>query len=347
MLSKNIGGGGLSPRIFLLAVLALSVLLLSLPCAVFALEIFEGKNISIDERVDDDIFAAGTIINVNEPVGGAIIAGGTVNINAPIAGDLLVIGGEVNINSDIYGKIVAVGGRVNLRSAVETNAVLAGGKIIIFPEAYIGRDALISAVSTTHQGLINGTLHIKAGNLIDEGVSGEVIVEQPRDVSAVKLAMNLLNALLIISFYIIGLLLTLAWPAAYRKVDIAISEKPIKSFLLGFVSLIISPFIIVLFILSIIGIPVAFILAVSFVIGLMAAVLFVSYSAGKWLFGMLGIEAHRAILFTAGFILLNLIFRLPLLGSWAVLISVILGYGAIAYSLRQKPKKRRFWGELR
>lgn len=58
-----------------------------------SLRMYSDEAVTIDSPVDDDIFAAGSVVNINAPVESAIVAGGVVNVNAPIAGDLILAGG--------------------------------------------------------------------------------------------------------------------------------------------------------------------------------------------------------------------------------------------------------------
>ncbi|NMC10213.1 MAG: hypothetical protein GYA39_04445, partial [Methanothrix sp.] len=67
-------------------IIFLLMALLLLSCSGQALRTFSGETVSIDTPVEDDVFAAGSIVNINAPVDSVVAAGGTLNINAPVKG---------------------------------------------------------------------------------------------------------------------------------------------------------------------------------------------------------------------------------------------------------------------
>jgi hypothetical protein len=67
-----------------LSVIILLMAIVLITSSAHALQTFSGDVVSIDNPIDDDVFAAGNVVNINAPVDSATIAGGTLNVNAPV-----------------------------------------------------------------------------------------------------------------------------------------------------------------------------------------------------------------------------------------------------------------------
>jgi hypothetical protein len=340
-----------------LALLFLILNILALP-GVQALEILANDTVSIDEPIDDDLFAAGgTVIinapvdsvviaggniNIEAPVGSAVIAGGNIGINAPIQGDLFVTGGQVNVNSDVGGKIVAAGGTLNIRGNVARNLVMAGGQIGIQSTSEIGRDALIAGGNIYNAGKINGTLTVRAEDFQNVGTAGAVDFQksEPRKEEPVPKGMvTTFGILLLIGSLIVGLVLVRLFPTGVSAVDQDIRESSIVKTLAGFVLIIAFGILIIISAMSIIGLPFALVLLMTFFTILMLANLFVSFSLGKKIGSVVNKDINDILALTVGFVILNILFLIPYAGPVIKLISISLGFGAVICALHRVQRK--------
>ncbi|HII06025.1 MAG TPA: hypothetical protein HA349_01530 [Methanotrichaceae archaeon] len=320
-----------------LYVLFLISILASAPHAV-ALEFLSDDVVSINSPVEDDIFAGGNIVNVNAPVDSAIIAGGNVNIDAPIKDDLIVLGGEVDLNSDVGGKIVAAGGTINLRGDVARNVVMTGGQVRIFSSSEIGRDAAISGGDVYNAGNITGTLWVNAGNFVNTGTAGDVKFQQWQEDEADEKAeafISTFSILMILGFLIVGLIILRLFPRSASAVDREIRESPPVKALLGLGLIVASIILIVISMLTIVGLPLGFLLLMLFVVALMLANLFVSLSLGRWIVSALNQTLGDIPAFVLGYVVLSILFLIPYVGSIIELISICLGFGAMVYALNE------------
>ena len=119
------------------------------------------SKIYISGEVKDDMAAAGGQITINGSVGrDALLAAGSVEVHGIIGEDLRIISGEVTIAEPVMGDVFVVGGSVHILSS-----------------ASIGGDLLLYAGEATVEGPVGGNINGGVGKLrIDSNVAGDVDV---------------------------------------------------------------------------------------------------------------------------------------------------------------------------
>jgi hypothetical protein len=308
-------------------------LLLVLPAGVVALESFSGQQVSINSPVADDVFAAGGSITVNAPIDSLVAAGGTITLNAPVKGDVIVAGGRIIANNNIGGKLVAAGGTIDVNGDVGTNAVITGGQVTINPRSTIGRDAEISGGTITNSGHIMGNLSVQSQNFYDSGtVGGKSSYVQSRQPSLSKI-FTILGILFSIGWLILGLLLLKIVPSRYRIVEAEVTKSPVIKLVVGFVGLVVAVIALVILAITIIGLPIALVSGLFVIIGVILSVLFVSSAVGRLLFSWLKVEIQDWHAFVAGFVVLSILFRVPVAGIIIFILAICLGFGALLYAV--------------
>jgi hypothetical protein len=311
----------------------IALVLLVLPAGVVALESFSGQQVSIDSPVADDVFAAGGTITVNAPIDSLVAAGGTITLNAPVKGDVIAAGGRIIANNNIGGKLVAAGGTVDVNGDVGTNAVLTGGKVTINPRSTIGRDAEISGGTVTSSGHIMGNLSVQSQNFYDSGtVGGKTSYVQTRQPSLSKI-FTILGILFSIGWLILGLLLLKIAPLRYRIVEDEVTKSPVIKLVVGFVGLVVAGIALIILAITIIGLPIALVSGLFVIIGIIFSVLFVSSAVGRLLFRWLKVEIQDWHAFVAGFVVLSILFRVPLAGIIIFILTICLGFGTLLYAV--------------
>lgn len=324
-------------KISAIIILMLAVVLLS--SGANALQAFYGDVVSIDSPIDDDVFAAGSVVNINAPVNSATIAGGTLNVNAPVNEDVFAAGGQVYLSSDVGGKVVAAGGNINQGGNVGTNLVAAGGQVNILPTVNVSRDALLAGGNVVNAGAIGGNLTVRANSFTNTGSAGMVNfyqTERPtKEARRGALAgIGLFGLLMALGYLILGLILLRYLPALFFAVDREIKRSPIFTTVIGFVLIIAAFIAIVIVAITVIGIPIALIALFLLIVTLMLTEIFVSFSLGKWIGAKLNLKYGDMALFVIGFLVLNILFLIPFVGGLVWLISLSLGFGAILYAAR-------------
>ena len=305
----------------------------------FALQTFSGDSISIDVPVADDIIAAGDAISINAPVDSAIAAGGMVSINAPVKGDVLALGGQVYVNSDVGGKVVAAGGTVHLGGDVGTNLVAAGQRVRLLPGKMVGRDAYIAGQDVSSAANINGTLQVSATRFNNTGRAGEVkfhkVEDQGRRGDDFKGGYSIFRLLYLLGYFILGLILVRYMPGIFREVDEEARRSTLFKTLFGFVMIVAAFIALILVAASIIGLPIALISGLLFFAALLLSGSFISFSLGSWINQKAKLKRGDLASFVIGFVILNVLFYLPLIGWLIKVISMSLGFASIVYASRR------------
>lgn len=318
--------------------LVLIIAILFCPQSI-ALQTFSGDSIFIDAPVADDIIAAGDTVSVNAPVDSAIVAGGTVSINAPVKGDVLALGGQVYINSDVGGKVVAAGGTVLLGGNIGTNLVAAGQQVKLLAGKNVNRDAHIIGSQVFNAGNVNGTLSVSANEFNNTGTAMEVkfqkVEDQSRRRDDFKAGYSIFSLIYLLGYFILGLILVRYLPGIFREVDEETRRSTLFKTLFGFV-LIVATFIALLLVAaSIVGLPIAWISALLFLVALLLSSSFISYSLGRWINERAKMKKGDLASFAIGFIILNVLFYLPMIGWLISMISMSLGFASIIYASRR------------
>lgn len=309
----------------------------------------------VSEPIDDDVIASSGTLVVNAPIGSLIAVGGDLQVNAPVAGDVIAVGGTVRVNGTVGGKVVLVGGRVDVNGTVQRNAIVTGGEVVFGPGARIGRDAEVQAGTFTTMGAVNGTLGVQAGTFTNSGTAGTLRSETGRDRgdrenragnwtgfgpepfaglgALIATIAAVVSLLVTIGYLVLGLLLLAFVPGAARAVEERVLDRPLPSFVFGLVALIVAVIAGVILLVTVVGVPIAVFGWLVVIAGVMLAGLVVSLALGRIVAGKTGIGDNRYALFVIGFVILNVIYLIPILGGLVKAVVVCIGFGAIIITL--------------
>jgi hypothetical protein len=307
----------------------------------------------ITEPIDDDVFASGDTLVFDAPVGSLIAAGGAVRVNGPVAGDVIAAAGTVRVNGTVGGKIVLAGGRVDLNGTVQRNAVVTAGEVLFGPGARVGRDAEVSAGTFTHQGSVNGTLGVQAGTFENSGTAGTLRYDTAagRDPQtnrtdrdrgpgvfgglAALLAgiVAVVSILVTLGYLVLGLLLLALVPNAARAVEERVRDRPLPAFVTGLVALVGAVILGLILLVTVVGVPIAVLGWLFVIAGVMLAGLVVSLALGRLIAGRSGIGDNAYVLFIIGFVILNVLYLVPVLGGIIQFVVTCLGFGAIVMAV--------------
>lgn len=321
---------------FLNILFVLLVAVLLIPTGVSALALYSGDQVVIDQPVFDDVFAAGGTVDVNAPVSSLVAVGGSVFINAPVSGDVIVTGGDVHINDAVGGKVVAFAGVITINGSVGTNVVASGGSVILGEGAVIARDAMLSGGAVTNAGHVTGNLTVSADTFENTGTAGylDLQMEEPgQGLSTIFGAV--FDILLFIGMFVLGLLFLVIAPKRFLVVEKNVRRSAIITTIVGFVAIIFSAVVLIIFSVSVILLPVALVGGMLILIALLFSTLFVSASLGHIIAKYLKWEAKEWQMFVVGFVILNLLYMIPIAGFIILIIATSLGLGAVLFTVYQ------------
>ncbi|MGE3512578.1 MAG: hypothetical protein AB7N65_27250 [Vicinamibacterales bacterium] len=312
-----------------------------------------GRRVDVAVPVEGDVAAAGAEVRVSAPVEGYVMsAGRTVSVAAPVGNDLWAAGERVTLTSRVGNNAMIAGQRVHLMpgSVVGHDARLAGSDVR--SEADVERNLRIGAEKAEIGGEVGGTVRANADHvtlLPDAIVRGDLVVRAsaPPTISPGAQVMGTVHyrssgrdrswfawplrwAGLFLSLLVLGLGALAAAPAWSGRVADTLRSRTIWSVLSGPVVLIAMPLAMGVLFLTIVGIPLAVVLAAIYVGALVLAVAFVSYGLGLGFFE----RAHRAgasrwMAVTVGALVVSLVVSLPVVGWVMALVVASTGAGAV------------------
>lgn len=338
----------------MMTVLLLFALLLPSVYAVQNVNDQEGKVITIENDVNDDLFVSGDQVTVNGNINGDLFAaGGQVVVNGNVTGDAYVAGGNVTINGQITGGLIIGAGQATVSG--KTGKILAGcgdlaikgntdkiiaaaGNVKIYPTSVVDRYAYISTGGFENQGTINGELNLSAEQLIEKGNVGTFNYQKStagEDFSkGMKSLVGVFSILTAIGMLVLGILIIHLFPKLFFTIEKEVEKDTIVRTIIGFLLIIATVIVGVILAVTVIGLPIAAILGMFFIMALMTSGLFVSYCTGDFVTKRLNINTSDIGMFVIGFVILAVLKLIPVLGFFVGLVVGSLGFGAIFYAIK-------------
>jgi cytoskeletal protein CcmA (bactofilin family) len=306
-------------------------------------DLFVGAgDVVVSANVSEDLFIAGGNVMIEGTIGGDVrLLGGNVAINGSVGGDLLLAGGDIVLGqgSRISGDMIVGGGRIRMSGAVNGNVLGGAGDILL--NGPIQGDVRLFNVETLTVGpnaSVNGNFKYKsprANENLPNVVRGEIQYKEKK----VTPSKDWEPQKLLAGFSVYGLLallfigLFLIWFFRYFGFQVAsvAYESPLKSLGVGLLILILTPIVFAILLVTIIGIPAALILIVSWIILLYIGKVYASVIIG---FKLLRIDEKSGFWrsygsFALGALVFTAIGFIPFIGFIAKCLLVLVAIGAM------------------
>jgi len=314
------------------------ILLIIVPGSAFVVR--EGENIVIDTPVYDDLLVSGGTVTINAPVQSLTFAGGTLTVNAPVkqnliaAGgqilvnapvgtDLIVAGGQVNILGDVGGKVLAAGGQVTVNGNA-SNVAISGGSVNLGSLSHITGDALVSASDCSTKGIVEGRLDAK-----EDKRDASSSFNPGTVVSLLFTVMVIIQILFAIGMLILGIILIYLIPSQIKAVVATVREKTLISLIYGVAEIVLAFILGVILLITIIGIPLAVVIGFCTIIGLILSTICTGAALGTVVVDKLKKDYSLIVTFVIGFVILQILFLIPVLGFIIEFFAVFIGLGAL------------------
>jgi hypothetical protein len=274
--------------------LLFSLVALALPAAAPA---------QTSDREGDAIVVISGDVDVprGETVDGIFVVNGDVRLAGHVTGDVVLVSGDALVSGKIDGSLVTVGGRARL-----------------LPRAFV-----------------SGNVHyaderpVVAGSAI---VRGDVSKENGLDSLDLIPFFGVLVFLIgtFVSTAVLGLLLLLIAPRAADAIEVRSHERVGPSIAIGMAIAIALPVAAVIAGVTVIGLPLAFLILLA-LLPLAAS----AYCASAWVLGRRLVKAPRSryLAFLAGLVVLEVVGLLPIVGFLVGLAAVIFGFGLIGSAI--------------
>jgi hypothetical protein len=293
-----------------------------------------GGELSLGGAVGDDLYAAGGDVQLDAIVSGnARIAGGDVTVGPAtvVAGALSLTGARVEFDGNTHEYLQASGGSVRINGEVHGDAEVRAEEFEIGPETHIGGRLIYSgpAEPVVPEGAVI------AGGLEFRQKSVHHFFHEASE-PARRSGGVLGSTLWFLGVFVAAALFRIVFPAFSQGAASVVGSKPLQSLGLGLAILACIPFVTVVLLITVIGIPLALLLIPIYVL-----VMFLGWATAALFVAQRGTEVLRpgksvslamqlfALLLALG--ALWLVRQIPFVGGLIALIALLAGIGALVW----------------
>lgn len=335
----------------------------------------EGENRAFLLRPNGDLLAGGDAVSISDSVPGDVMAGaGEVRFDGVTGGSLLAAGGEVFTLGRVDGSLRAAGGAVRVGSSVRRNVTAVGGAVEIRPEAVVERNAYLGAgaiqiAGTVHgdvyaggeavtvTGHVGGDLRVEAEELTvgpdaridgelryrlaEDGIvsiaSGAVVAQGVHELEPREEGDDLMVPMLrLLAFLAFGIVVVATFPATSVRMVLPMQDRPAGAFGAGILCGVLTPIVVLVTAITLLGIPLALAGAALFGIVLYAAPILPSLWLGSAILQGrdLSVREGAVFAFMAGGFTIGLLCLLPGIGWVVRVLATALGIGAMVLFVR-------------
>jgi len=331
-----------------------------------------------EQVINDDIYFAGNAIVVEGVVNGDVIAAGNdIRVNGIVNGSLMAAGNSITVDGSIIDDMRTAGGFIIINGNVGDNVLAFGGEIVLAKDARIKRDLTLGGDSVTIDGIVGGNINGDVSNMKMNGISnGNVTVNVENDLKVLenaKIGGNLeytaqkpaeISGIVsgetsykekpkeengfisditgeIVTYLwliLVGIILLIITPGMTQKISDAIFITPLKNLLWGIIFLTMVPIVALIFIITIIGIPISLILIAIYIFVIYISRIFVGFWIGQYILKF----KNKVFSLAIGLLIIFIGINLPIIGTFIHFMVIVIGLGAIiltVYDIYRKTKQ--------
>lgn len=324
-----------------------------------------GKDIDINGTINGDIYCAGQNVRIDATVNGDVIcAGQSVTVKGQINGNIRVAGQTVSVDAQVERSLTVAAQSFSLDSAavIKSDATLTGDALNI--KGSVERDVVISASDVSLKGTVGrnveagvGMLKVEPGAVIGGNLSytsekdaylpngieiaGEVTKHAPEQSSSDMLWGISTGVYLytLASLLLIGLIIVLFFPQAVRRTGEIARKHFGKVLLTGFLASIIVPIVIFALAMTFVGLPLALMLAIMWMLFAVLTIPMAGYFYARLLFRK--VKNTVALMVIGSLIVVTLLF-VPFVGLAVFFLSMWIGAGAMLVAIKKGMPKAEY-----
>jgi cytoskeletal protein CcmA (bactofilin family) len=313
--------------------------------------------------------------------GDAVLAGQRINITQPVSEDVIAAGERVNLNADIGDDFRAAGRIIIVDAAIGDDAILAGESVTLSPDSRVSGRAWIAGRGVELAGQIDTELRAAAQSVIVSGdingnvyliaekievlpgarINGDFLYRSPNDanispeatitgnVSRREMKMPdkpEVSILPFLAFSFLSLLLSvsvLVWllPRYMADASATIIEDGFKSIGVGFVFALVTPAVVLILLISVLGIPLGLMLLALYLILLFIGFLVGIHLISEMMLRLLGkstgsFTVWRLLTTAVAIVFIMAVQLVPLVGGLGLIVLFLLGLGAAVMQLYRR-----------
>lgn len=318
-----------------------------------------GDHIDITHPVPGDAFAAGSYVIVSAKVSGDLIAtGGQVDVTSPVQQDALIAGGRISLASTINRNARVAGGDVTLQpgARINGNASLAGGNLNvagavtgylmagggqIYLNGPVDGDVRVSGedIKLGPNARIKGNLYYRSRHGLQRAAGAQIggTVERlpwPEHKRTGAGAFILEILIWSLGLGVVAAILLATLPTFTQRVSSAARTKPGWSLLLGIITFIAIPLMVIVALITVIGIPIGLLGALAYPILLVVGYVLAAVALGDVALSRMNPDraterARRIVATFIALLILAILGRIPFLGGIICVLVLFLGVGAL------------------
>lgn len=328
-----------------------------------------GDNITISGTINGDAYVAGSMVTIDGTIKGDLMtAGGAVTIKGEVTDDVRAAGGMVTIDGQVGKNITAIGGTITLGSDADVDGSIVAiggtlahlgnvdGNVLVYGEratlaGRVGGDIKTHTptVVVTKTAVLDGNLDYTSNQEASVSAQAKIVGTVQRTATAKALTQVVPRAgrgflfrfhlLSYLSMLLLGCVLLRLAPRQMAAVSKLIGEQPWRGLGLGLLGLVLIPAVVVLLMFTVIGVPLAALIGVVYVLLLTASSLFSGLFLGQKIFDLANLKENRYAMMVVGLLILQLVLALPTIGGLVRFLSILATTGAILTLGRESLKR--------
>jgi len=319
------------------------------------------SEVAITEAQEDNVYvAAPKFVLTNEVANDVVAAAGEVVLGGDVADNVYIIGGNILIDGDVGGDVFVIG--VN----VVVNGTIMGDLRILAGDAYINSSLVGGDIFVPISGKVSiasgvdrqGKLHLSGATIVQDATDNPTDLSTFPEIATfagpemrfdsvapafagflgiMAVVGSILYILFNIGLFIAGYGILRFFPVFTEQTLVTMEQKPWHAIGSGLLVGVLSPFIFIFLLFTIIGIPILGVLMLFAAVLATLGSVYANYLVGRLIMKKLGYKnTGRALPLFVGFVLVaigHLIFGfIPVFGGLYSLILGSWGGGAIIYN---------------
>lgn len=330
-------------------------------------------NLATTETIDDDLFVGAQNVTIDGTVNGDTFIGGrTVMISGTINGNLHIGAATIVLSGKVSGNVYVGSGNLTVtKSSIDGSLIVGAGNVSIDKETIISGSVIAGVNTITIDSWIRKSVYLGTSNAIlgsDTRIGRDLYYITSKNGQEVKMTQGVVvsgniyktpyqaptqqnanaprsiglifNFVFFLGAFLVGILYSKFFSNKFIESAKLVSNSFWKSLGVGFlISIAMIPAIIIALI-TIIGIPLAGVSFLMFLVGLYFAKLVVAMALGNWI--ALSLNWDRLSfywVFGLGLAIIYILKPIPFLGGLVSMVVMWTGLGALVMQAFYKPKK--------
>lgn len=313
-----------------------------------------GSEVRIDGNINGDLFVAAQSITINGAVTGNIyVAGQNLELGVQSEGDVFAAGQNITISKDaIIGRDFFTAGASILQEGTISRGLFGGGSEIVV-DGLVGGDVNVQAdkLKLQNNAVVEGKLSYASANeaVIATGsqIKGLTDWKKIESMTAKQNKMEANRPFRMVMGFLWGVASTLLiwflvkiWrPNFWINTARPIAELPLKTLGVGFLTLVVTPLLIILAMITVIGIPLGILMGVVYWVAMYLSKIIVAVFIGQWLAKRFKWpELHKGVWYVLlGLVILALLNMIPFVNFIVGLLTVVAGLGSLILAHYKAP----------